>query len=70
MSPPVPTYKPHLPRHIVAQGLLSEAQLESVIYAGLAHSGFLTEEAEQGAGGAIPVPKPWSGAEHGYEAPP
>ncbi|MEH1982538.1 strawberry notch-like NTP hydrolase domain-containing protein [Nostoc sp.] len=42
VSPPAPTYQPHLPGHIVAQGLLSEAQLESVIYAGLAHSGFLT----------------------------
>lgn len=42
VSPPAPTYKPHLPQNIVAQGLLSEAQLESVIYAGLAHSEFLS----------------------------
>jgi len=42
VSPPAPTYKPHLPRHIIAQGLLSEAQLESVIYAGQAHSEFLS----------------------------
>jgi hypothetical protein len=31
VSPPAPTYKPHLPQNIVRQGLLSEAQLESVI---------------------------------------
>ncbi|MEH2120571.1 strawberry notch-like NTP hydrolase domain-containing protein [Nostoc sp.] len=37
VSPPAPTYKPYLPQHIVTQGLLSEAQLESVIYAGQAH---------------------------------
>ncbi|MBD2682942.1 MULTISPECIES: strawberry notch family protein [Nostoc] len=42
VSPPAPTYKPHLPRNIVSQGLLSEAQLESVIYAGQAHSEFLS----------------------------
>ncbi|MDB9369187.1 strawberry notch family protein [Nodularia spumigena CS-586/05] len=42
VSPPAPTYKPHLPRHIITQGLLSEAQLESVIYAGQAHSEFLS----------------------------
>ncbi|WP_254921506.1 strawberry notch family protein [Nodularia sp. NIES-3585] len=42
VSPPVPTYKPHLPQHIITQGLLSEAQLESVIYAGQAHSEFLS----------------------------
>ncbi|MHC5855035.1 strawberry notch-like NTP hydrolase domain-containing protein [Nostoc sp.] len=42
VSPPAPTYKPHLPRDIVTQGLLSEAQLEAVIYAGLAHSEFLS----------------------------
>ncbi|MCP6758424.1 MAG: strawberry notch family protein [Fischerella sp. CENA71] len=42
VSPPVPTYQPHLPRHIVVQGLLSSSQVESVIYAGQAHSQFLS----------------------------
>jgi predicted RNA methylase len=42
VSPPAPTYKPHLPGNIVTQGLLSEAQLESIIYAGQAHSEFLS----------------------------
>ena len=42
VSPPAPIYKPHLPRHIVTQGLLSSAQLESVIYAGQAHSEYLS----------------------------
>ncbi|MBC1237728.1 strawberry notch family protein [Nostoc sp. 2RC] len=42
VSPPAPTYKPHLTQNIVSQGLLSEAQLESVIYAGQAHSEFLS----------------------------
>ena len=42
VSPPAPTYKPYLPQHIVTQGLLSEAQLESVIYAGQAHSELLS----------------------------
>ncbi|MBD2246547.1 strawberry notch-like NTP hydrolase domain-containing protein [Nostoc sp. FACHB-888] len=41
VSPPAPTYKPHLPSNIITQGLLSEAQLESVIYAGQAHCEFL-----------------------------
>ncbi len=42
VSPPVPTYKPYLPSHIVRDGILSDAQLESVIYAGQAHSEFLS----------------------------
>lgn len=42
VSPPPPTYKPHLPRNIVSQGLLFEAQLESVIYAGQTHGEFLS----------------------------
>ncbi|WP_414544913.1 strawberry notch-like NTP hydrolase domain-containing protein [Nostoc sp. CCY0012] len=42
VSPPAPTYQPHLPQHIITQGLLSEAQLESVIYAGQAHSEYLS----------------------------
>ena len=40
-APPVPSYRPHLPAHIIANGLLSDAQLESVIYAGEAHSQLL-----------------------------
>ncbi|MFK4539816.1 putative RNA methylase [Bradyrhizobium ottawaense] len=41
VAPPKPSYRPHLPAHVVADGLLSDAQLESVIYAGEAHSEFL-----------------------------
>jgi hypothetical protein len=41
VAPPKPTYRPHLPKSIVESGLLSDAQLDSVIYAGEAHSGLL-----------------------------
>jgi predicted RNA methylase len=41
VAPPKPTYRPHLPKRIAASGDLSDAQLESVIYAGEAHSGYL-----------------------------
>ncbi|KAA0909708.1 methylase, partial [Aquicoccus porphyridii] len=37
VPPPVPTYRPMLPKTLVADGLLSAPQLESVIYAGNAH---------------------------------
>jgi predicted RNA methylase len=39
--PPIPSYRPHLPTNVMTDGLLSDAQLESVIYAGEAHSQFL-----------------------------
>src|ERR1700689_527032 len=42
VAPPQPFYRPHLPPRIVSGGILSEAQLESVIYAGEAHGGHLT----------------------------
>jgi predicted RNA methylase len=41
VAPPKPSYRPHLPAHVMADGILSDAQLESVIYAGEAHSEFL-----------------------------
>ncbi|HUZ11488.1 MAG TPA: strawberry notch family protein, partial [Caulobacteraceae bacterium] len=41
VAPPRPSYRPHLPPVIVSSGLLSDAQIESVIYAGEAHAGHL-----------------------------
>jgi hypothetical protein len=41
VAPPKPSYRPHLPSKVVEDGLLSDAQLETVIYAGEAHSQFL-----------------------------
>lgn len=40
-APPVPTYRPVLPTTVVGAGLVSDAQMESVIYAGEAHAGML-----------------------------
>ena len=37
ITPPVPTYQPVLPPHVLEQGLLSEAQLATLVYAGQAH---------------------------------
>ncbi|SEF02179.1 C-terminal domain on Strawberry notch homologue [Rhizobiales bacterium GAS188] len=41
VAPPKPSYRPHLPHAAIKDGLLSDAQLESVIYAGEAHCGHL-----------------------------
>ncbi len=38
---PAPSYRPMLPQRVVTDGLLSDAQLESVVLAGQAHEGHL-----------------------------
>ena len=41
VAPPKTSYRPHLPAKIISGGLLSDAQLESVIHAGERHAGHL-----------------------------
>jgi len=40
--PPLPSYRPKLPKQVIEQGILSEPQLETVIYAGESHQKFLS----------------------------
>ncbi|MFC0148911.1 strawberry notch-like NTP hydrolase domain-containing protein, partial [Sphingobium scionense] len=51
VPPPVPSYRPSLPAHLVGDGVLSDAQLESIILAGEAHGEHLA--------GAWTVDKTW-----------
>ncbi len=41
VAPPKPTYVPDLPQRLITEGVLSDAQLESIIYAGEAHNNVL-----------------------------
>ena len=41
VAPPRPSYRPYMPSRLLTAGILSDAQLESVIYAGEAHAGQL-----------------------------
>ena len=48
VEPPAPTYPPNLPAEVVTKGMLSDAQLESVVYAGQAHQQFLPNGERRG----------------------
>lgn len=71
VGPPVPTYRPKLPKAVLDKARLSDAQVESVIYAGEAHAQHLSSwfrhdpedgrltVAEDGAEGAFRLRKGW-----------
>ncbi len=41
VRPPIPSYRPCLPPHLLTNGILSDAQVETIIYAGEAHARML-----------------------------
>lgn len=71
VAPPKPSYRPLLPAGAVERGLLSDAQLESLIYAGEAHSAHLSgwhavdetfdqvSAASEGGDGAVQFRRGW-----------
>ena len=71
VAPPRPSYQPHLPARLLAAGILSDAQVESVVYAGEAHAGHLAgsytvdetydtvSAAPEGVAGAVRFRRGW-----------
>lgn len=61
VRPPVPTYVPHLMPSLVRDGVLSDAQLEAIIYAGEAHSKEfeLVETDEESISRSVMVRRGW-----------
>jgi predicted RNA methylase len=71
VAPPRPSYRPVLPPRLLSAGILSDAQLESVIYAGEAHAAHLAgcytvdetfdlvAAAPEGAEGAVRFRRGW-----------
>lgn len=47
--PPVPRYEPHFHGEIITSGILSDVQLETIIYAGEAHSKYLPSHPDDNA---------------------
>jgi tRNA G10 N-methylase Trm11 len=54
VMPPAATYTPNLPKATISKGLLSLAQLESVVYAGQAHSQMMDQTASEKDAKAYP----------------
>lgn len=48
VPPPDPTYTPNLPKDVIEEGKLSEAQIENIVYAGQAHSQMLESGERRG----------------------
>ena len=48
VEPPAPTYTPNLPKEVIEGGLLSDAQLEAIVYAGQAHAQMLPNGQRRG----------------------
>ena len=48
VDPPTPTYTPNLPKEVIPEGKLSLAQIESIVYAGQAHSEVLPDGQRKG----------------------
>ena len=71
VAPPRPSYRPHLPARLLSAGILSDAQVESVVYAGEAHAGHLAgsytvdetydtvSAAPEGVAGAVRFRRGW-----------